>query len=80
MDDTLEAIYHLALARAAVERLAEKGISLLFNGRPSVLPSLERAYRELLYIRSHLPPENLDISEFSRFGRLVPHENSPHLD
>lgn len=46
----------LALAINAAERLKDtQGAVSKVNNRPLVVPSLERAFRETLYIRGRLP-------------------------
>jgi hypothetical protein len=68
-DQSLTIIVHLALAYRAAKRLKNTGATLEIGGRSLVLPTIEKAFREILYIRPELP--NLDASEVSKFGRLL---------
>jgi len=70
-DLSAEIIVHLALAYAAAEKLRESGVDLELGGRPLVISSLERAYREIQYIRSRMPGNQLDTTLITRYGRYV---------
>jgi hypothetical protein len=70
-DPTRDALVYLALAYTAIDGLRERAESVLeLQNRLLILPSIERAYRETLHVRSQLPPVWLDTTEISRFGRL----------
>lgn len=69
-DDSYEALFHLSSAYNAIKRLESKGIDIEFNGKPLILPSIERAFREVLHIRKDLPNGMLDTSIISKYGRL----------
>jgi len=70
-DPSVEIIVHLALAYASLEKLRDEEADLEIGGRPLIAPSLERAYREILYVRSRQPGELLDTSIITRYGRYV---------
>jgi hypothetical protein len=69
-DPSADALLYLALAFAALERLSNRGaVDLTLDGRPLVTPSLERAFREMAYLRSRLPVEWLSDEYITRIGR-----------
>jgi len=69
-DDSQDALIYTALALQSLERLTNRGADLTHKGRPLAVPLLERAYRELLYIRTRLPHDWLNTEVLSKFGRL----------
>lgn len=83
-DPTLDALIHLALAFRAMQRLKEKQVDLTFQNCPLVIPSIIKAYRELIFIRSRLQVSWLLTDIISKFGKIMIYfreENDcPHLD
>jgi len=71
-DPTVDLVKHLALAWRAASRLREMGVSLdMSNKRDGiVVPTIEKAYREALHVRSRLPSSVIDVSNISRLGRI----------
>ena len=69
-DQTLYAACQVALAWRSVVALEAMGVNLEFKGQPLVLPHLERAYREIMRIRSKLPEDLLDTTQVDKYGRF----------
>jgi hypothetical protein len=70
-DPSLDALVHLSLAWDAVTRLQNNGVDLSQGGQPLILPTVERAYREALHVRStRVPKDQLDTSVLSKLGRI----------
>lgn len=74
-DPSIDLIFHLAMAYGAMLRLEELSVPVQENGRSLVIPSLERAYREAVHIRSRINLDILDTRVFSRYGRLYDNNN-----
>jgi hypothetical protein len=70
-DPSHDALIALALAYRAAKRLEEKGADLELGGRPLIIPSIERAYREVMHVRKSLNVDWLKVDLISKFGRLV---------
>ena len=69
-DPSADVVVLLAQAYAAAERLQEEGVDLMYRGKPLLLGSIKRAFREALEVRSkRVPPEMLDTSVISKLGR-----------
>lgn len=71
-DPSYDVIFGLALAYDAAQRMKDAGVDLSLAGQSLLFPFIERAYREALYVRAHrFPSADLDVSNITKFGRLV---------
>jgi hypothetical protein len=70
-DPSVDVLTHLARAYAAVQHIIDSGADTSLSGNQLVIPAIERAYREALYLRTRLPKDGLDETLITRFGRLV---------
>lgn len=69
-DISLDIAVHLAKAWLAMQELKKSGADITFQDRELVFPYLERAWRDLIKIRSGLPADSLDVKDLSRYGRI----------
>lgn len=81
-DLSLEAAEAIAQAYNAVVALEAQGADLSLRSRMLIAPALVRAYRELLYVRKHLPPELVqeDVPRrvrLTRLGQIQPQTQAP---
>lgn len=71
-DPSYDVLVFLSAAYAAASRLKEKGANLSISPKqPILISTIERAYREALYVRLRIPVAWLNVDILTRFGRLV---------
>lgn len=71
-DPTLDAVYYLAMLQGALQRMEKDGLETRLGREPLLSPALERAYRDVIHIRSRVNAEWLNDTVYSRYGRLYP--------
>lgn len=69
-DPTLTALFHLARAWELLIELESSGEDITLGNKTVGLPTLERAWKEILLIRSRLPEELLTNEFMDRYGRF----------
>ena len=65
-DFSMDIVIHLALAYLSYKRLEKLGIHFEVANKPTILPGLERAWRELLYLRISSIPAEMMMSDIDR--------------
>ncbi len=82
-DWSIDAAIYLGLAFLAVQRLENIGVDTRIRNRPLILPSLEQAWRELLYVRLNKIPVEVILGDIdrpltlTRAGRIVDESQNP---
>ncbi len=82
-DWSIDAAIYLGLAFSAVLRLEKLGVDPALRNRPLIIPSLEQAWRELLYVRLNKIPIEFILRDIdrpltlTRTGRIVDENQNP---
>lgn len=69
-DPSLDAVYYLAMLHGAIQRMEQAGVDMKAGNKPLITQAVNRAYRELVHVRSRINLDWLDNSVYSRYGRL----------
>lgn len=75
-DHSFDVLRLLALAYFTAKVMGETDVDLQFGNRTLVLPSIERAYREVLHLRKDMAEDALEVDQLTKFGRLVTNAKS----
>lgn len=80
-DWSIDVAIHLALAFYSLKKLEESGVDLKLRNRFLILPSLIRAFRELLHLRKDIPVDIMsnDIERkitLSKYGEILDAEKN----